>query len=406
MDETRKAAQAKTALTAPTASNAVKGRALPPDCAWDAAAQTLVFSGDWTLEQLASKASRKTLSKAKRLCKQHAGNAGTVMNVQQVAQLDHLGGQWLWQHVVSRLGADWQERVQTSTEQPAQLAMLQRVAQFTATPEPEPGKSVLHPIMVLGDAAFVFVQHARGFVQILGQLVLDVLYIQRYPRKAPWRDISGHIFNMGTTAMPITALVGFLIGIVLTYLMALQLQQFGADTFIVNILGISLTRELGPMLAAILIAGRSGSAITAQIGVMRVNEELDAMQVMGISHGFRLVMPRAIALLVAMPLLSLWTTIAAMTGGILVSQLVLGISASFFLESLPNAVEVVNLWLALAKSAVFGVCIALVGCHFGLRVKPNTQSLGEGTTASVVAAITLVILIDAVFAVAFKAVGV
>lgn len=160
------------------------------------------------------------------------------------------------------------------------------------------------------------------------------------------------------------------------------------------------------MLAAILIAGRSGSAITAQIGVMRVNEELDAMQVMGISHGFRLVMPRAIALLVAMPLLSLWTTIAAMTGGILVSQLVLGISASFFLESLPNAVEVVNLWLALAKSAVFGVCIALVGCHFGLRVKPNTQSLGEGTTASVVAAITLVILIDAVFAVAFKAVGV
>ena len=173
-----------------------------------------------------------------------------------------------------------------------------------------------------------------------------------------------------------------------------------------NILGISLIRELGPMLAAILVAGRSGSAITAQIGVMRVTEELDAMRVMGISHGFRLVLPRALALAVAMPLVSVWTTLAALVGGMLAADLTMGVTAGYFIEALPRAVEESNLYLALGKSTVFGVAIALIGCHWGLWVKPNTQSLGEGTTASVVTAITAVIIIDALFAVAFKSVGI
>ena len=206
-------------------------------------------------------------------------------------------------------------------------------------------------------------------------------------------------------ALPITALVGFLIGVVLAYLMSLQLRQFGAEAFIVNILGISLIRELGPLLGAILVAGRTGSAITAQIGVMRVTEELDAMQVMGIPQGYRLVMPRALALALAMPLISLWTTLAALAGGMLAADMTMGISAAYFLQSLPDAVNVGNLWLAMGKSVVFGVFIALIGCHWGLRVEPNTQSLGQGTTASVVTAITMVIVVDAVFAILFRNVG-
>ena len=206
--------------------------------------------------------------------------------------------------------------------------------------------------------------------------------------------------------MPITALVGFLIGVVLAYLISQQLKQFGADAYIVNILGISLIRELGPVLAAILIAGRSGSAITAQIGVMRVTEELDAMRVMGIPRGFRLVMPRALALAVAMPLISVWTTIAALLGGMLASYVAMDVTPAFFLNALPAAVEVANLTLATTKSVVFGLLIALVGCHYGLRVKPNTESLGQGTTASVVTSITVVILVDALFAVLFKNVGI
>ncbi|KAB2893559.1 MAG: ABC transporter permease, partial [Burkholderiaceae bacterium] len=248
--------------------------------------------------------------------------------------------------------------------------------------------------------------HGLHLVQLIGQLVLDGVRVLRAPRRGPWRDVSGHLYRMGATALPITALVGFLIGVVLAYLMALQLRQFGAESFIVNILGISLIRELGPMLGAILVAGRSGSAITAQIGVMRVTEELDAMRVMGIAHGFRLVLPRALALAIAMPLISVWTTLAALAGGMLAADLTMGITPGYFVQALPRAVAPANLYLAVAKSAVFGVMIALIGCHWGLRVKPNTQSLGEGTTASVVTAITVVIIVDALFAIAFKSVGI
>jgi phospholipid/cholesterol/gamma-HCH transport system permease protein len=248
--------------------------------------------------------------------------------------------------------------------------------------------------------------HLADAVQLIGQLLLDVLRLVRAPRSGPWRDISGNLYRIGATALPITALVGFLIGVVLAYLMAQQLRQFGADAFIVDILGISLIRELGPVLAAILIAGRSGSAITAQIGVMRVTEELDAMQVMGIPQGFRLVLPRAIAMAVAMPLLSVWTTLAALSGGILAADVVLGLTPGYFVTALAKVVLISNLWLAVGKSVVFGLLIALIGCHYGLRIKPNTQSLGEGTTASVVTSITVVLLVDALFAVVFKDVGI
>jgi phospholipid/cholesterol/gamma-HCH transport system permease protein len=249
------------------------------------------------------------------------------------------------------------------------------------------------------------IDHVRDLLRLLGQLLLDTLKLARAPGRAPWRDVSGHLYHIGATALPITALVGFLIGVVLAYLMSLQLRQFGADAFIVNILGISLIRELGPVLAAILIAGRSGSAITAQIGVMRVTEELDAMRVMGIAHGYRLVLPRAIAMALAMPLLTVWTTLAALLGGMLAADLAMGVTPAYFFATLPDAVQTSNLALALSKSVVFGLLIAVIGCHYGLRVQPNTESLGQGTTASVVSSITMVILVDALFAVIFKDIG-
>jgi phospholipid/cholesterol/gamma-HCH transport system permease protein len=160
------------------------------------------------------------------------------------------------------------------------------------------------------------------------------------------------------------------------------------------------------VLAAILIAGRSGSAITAQIGVMRVTEELDAMRVMGIAKGYRLVLPRAMAMAVAMPLLTVWTTLAALLGGMLAADLAMGVTPAYFFATLPRAVEISNLTLAVGKSVVFGLLIAVIGCHYGLRVKPNTESLGQGTTASVVTSITMVILVDALFAVVFKDIGI
>ena len=313
--------------------------------------------------------------------------------------LDHVGAQLLWNH----WGRAWPARLEAL---PGQRAMLERAEQFS-TPPPAPEVwSLGEQFGRLGALVMNGVDHARGLVLLIGQLLLDVLRLVRAPRRGPWRDMSGHLYSMGATAMPITALVGFLIGVVLAYLMSLQLRQFGAESFIVNILGISLIRELGPLLGAILVAGRSGSAITAQIGVMRVTEELDAMSVMGIAQGYRLVMPRALALAVAMPLIAVWTTLAALTGGMLAANVAMDVSPAYFMQALPGAVQFSNLTLALAKSVVFGLLIALVGCHWGLRVEPNTQSLGAGTTASVVTSITVVIIVDALFAIAFKNVGI
>lgn len=240
---------------------------------------------------------------------------------------------------------------------------------------------------------------------LLGQLLLDSVYLLWHPQDIPWAEISITIYDAGVRALGITALVGFLIGIVLSYLSALQLKTFGAEVYIIDILGLSIIRELGPLLAAILVAGRSGSAITAQIGIMRVTEELDALSAMGISHSLRLILPKVTALAIVMPLLSAWTSVMALIGGMFSAQNTLDISYQQFLIKLPDVVPLVNVFIGLGKSAVFGLMIALIACHFGFRIKPNTESLGNETTNSVVAAITVVIMIDALFAILFMGVG-
>lgn len=362
----------------------------------DAEGTWVQLQGRWGAAELGDRTQWHAIQKSLR---QHPAEGPTGWDLRGLQWLDHIGAQVLWEHWAGR----WPERLRVSD---TQRAMLARIEQFGQAPRaPAPPLTLMNRVNQLGLLVLHALEHFKHLVELIGQLVLDVGALLRQPHKAPWRDFSGHLYSMGATALPITALVGFLIGVVLAYLMALQLRQFGAEAFIVNILGLSLIRELGPLLGAILVAGRSGSAITAQIGVMRVTEELDAMQVMGIRHGFRLVMPRALALAVAMPLISLWTTLAALAGGILAADLTMGISAGYFMQALPNAVEVSNLVLAMAKSVVFGVLIALIGCHWGLRVEPNTQSLGQGTTASVVSSITMVIIVDAIFAIAFKDVG-
>ena len=353
-----------------------------------------VLRGEWT-------AARLTAGKTWRGISAALGATGTAAawDLRGLDALDHLGALTLWNH----WGQQWPARLEVDD---GQRALLERVAAYPAVAPARKRLGWAQRVDALGVRVLQSAAQVRDFVTLMGQLLLDFLRLLGRPDKGPWRDFSGNLFSIGAKALPITALVGFLIGVVLAYLMSQVLRQFGAETFIVNILGLALIRELGPLLAAILVAGRSGSAITAQIGVMRVTEELDAMRVLGIPAGFRLVLPRALALSIAMPLISVWTTLASLLGGILAADVTLGISASYFAEAMPRVVLVSNLWLALGKSVVFGISIALIGCHYGLRVKPNTESLGQGTTSSVVMSITSVILIDALFAVLFKNVGI
>lgn len=315
----------------------------------------------------------------------------------KVVALDHIGAQLLW--------TAWgRQRPQRLSLRPEQQEMFVRLEAAGSLAAPQPARNRLSYArwqrMIL-----VGLDHLVGMIGLLGQVTLDAGRFAAAPRRGPWREISANIYRAGFQALGITALVGFLIGIVLSYLSAQQLQAFGADVYLVNILGMAIIRELGPMLAAILVAGRSGSAITAQLGVMRVTEELDAMLVMGLSHGFRLVLPRVLALAIAMPLLVVWTDAMALFGGMAAAAIELGMSPQYFIRALPDAVPLANYWIGLGKGVVFGCLIALVSCHFGLRIRPNTESLGRGTTTSVVTSITVVILADAVFAIVFAGVG-
>ena len=352
----------------------------------------VALSGAWNLRAL-----ERVLPDVEQRLEQHRDATG--WDLCGVTALDHAGALLLWRIWGRRMA----ERVHLKPEQEPLFAHLQMPP---GSGLPRVRRQWSGPLLVLGRAMLSFAVNAYGAVLLLGRVSLDALNLARHPDRIPWREISANLYRTGTQALGITALVGFLVGIVLSYLSAQQLRSFGADIYIVNLLGIAIIRELGPVLAAILIAGRSGSAITAQIGVMRVTEELDALAVMGIPATTRLVLPKMLALAIAMPLLVLWTNAVALAGGMLSAQLQLGISYRHFLMSLPDAVPIANLWLGLGKGIVFGVLIALIACHFGLRIKPNTESLGIGTTNSVVTAITIVIVVDAIFAVMFSDVGI
>jgi phospholipid/cholesterol/gamma-HCH transport system permease protein len=328
-----------------------------------------------------------------------AGERDALWDLRGVEAFDATAAAVLW--------AAWgRRRPEQLLLEPQQELLVSRLAQLPELRVADERRAAASErVAQLGERALGLLDHLRGIVALTGQLVLDLLRLAREPERIPWREISAGVHRAGASALPITAMVGFLIGVVVSYLSAQQLRTFGANVYIVNLLGVSVLRELGPLLAAILVAGRSGSAMTAQIGVMHVTQELDALSALGISPTTRLVLPRVVSLTIALPLLVLWTDLIALWGGMLASGFELGIGLPFFLERLPRVVPAVNLWIGVAKGAVFGALIAIVACHFGLRIRPNTESLGAGTTASVVAATTLVLVADALFAVALSGVG-
>ena len=350
--------------------------------------------GCWQVQSLAAPGVMPVLEAAKQALPEQASLRWDLSGVESI---DHIGAQWFWNR--------WQhQRPSTLMLDERHEELFERLEEVGTLELPKPRGH--RPVLIaIWDWMANAVDHAAGLVTLVGQLMLDLLQLARHPQRGPWKEISANVFRAGFQALGITAIVAVLIGIVLSYLSSQQLHTFGADIYIVNILGMSIVRELGPLLAAILVAGRSGSSITAQIGVMRVTEELDAMLVMGMPHGFRLIMPKVIALAIAMPLLVIWTDIMALIGGMSAAALELKLSPTYFVQSLPDAVPLANFWIGLGKGFVYGIIIALVACHFGLRIKPNTESLGINTTLSVVTAITMVILANAVFAIVFKSVG-
>ena len=357
-----------------------------------AGAVTVRLSGDWTLSRLP-----KPLVALQSTLRGHAMR-GSAWDMSGVSRLDSAGAVVLWQAWERR----WPEFLTASDEQ---RMILERAAAISSRLPTRSPFSPLSWLSRLGRLMLSAGKNALDITALIGQLALDVIYLCAHPRDIPWREFSATLYKSGALALPVTALVGFLIGIVLSYLSSLQLKTFGADVFIVNLIGISVIRELGPVIVAVLVAGRSGSAMTAQIGVMRVTEEIDALATMGISRTLRLVLPKVAALAVAMPLLVVWCSAAGIIGGMVSANLEMELAYGYFVTTLPKVVPVANVWISIGKGVCFGFLIALIACHFGLKVRPNTESLSSRTTSSVVTAITVVIIVDAVFAVLTRHIG-
>jgi len=257
----------------------------------------------------------------------------------------------------------------------------------------------------IGKATMEVLFDIRDFITFLGHLSLIGFNIFKHPKDFRYKEIVYHIHKSGVNALIIIGLTSFLVGMVIAYQGSVQLAKFGADIFIVDTVAISITRELGPMITAIVIAGRSGSAYTAEIGAMKITEEIAAMRTMGFDPYIFLVLPRVIALMIALPLLIFFSDIIGILGGMVASKMQLGISMTQFTDRLYEVLEVKHYILGMIKGPVFAFIIAAIGCFRGFQVSDNTESIGLHTTASVVNSIFLVIAFDALFSVLYTELG-
>lgn len=245
-----------------------------------------------------------------------------------------------------------------------------------------------------------------SFFNFLGNLFATKLHYLKSVKNIRYKEILFEIYESGIRAFPIIALTSFLIGLVVAYQSAYQLKIYGANIFLVDMLGISILRELAPLITAIVIAGRSGSSFTAQIGAMKITQELDAMRTMGFDPYVFLVMPRIIALMIVMPILIFVSDIMGILGGMLVANIDLQITPTLFLDRFTTAVDVKHFFIGIIKGPFFAFLIASIGIYRGLMVKDDTQSIGFNTTKSVVESIFAVIVCDALFSIAFTNLGI
>jgi phospholipid/cholesterol/gamma-HCH transport system permease protein len=269
-----------------------------------------------------------------------------------------------------------------------------------------------HPSLVrllerMGRETVVIGRQAYEFLGFLGRVTIEAFEAITSPRRElPFPALIHQIEETGVTALPIVGLLAFLLGIVLAYQGADQLKRFGAQIYTIDFLGVGFLRELGGLITAIIVAGRSGSAFTAQIGTMRVNEEIDAMQTLGLNVAEVLVLPRVLGLVIALPLLTFFADVVGIIGGLVMCYFDLGVTIPAFMRELQGAITVNTLLVGLIKAPVYAFLIALVGCFEGLRVERNADSVGKLTTRSVVESIFLVIAVDAGFSILFSVLGI
>lgn len=358
---------------------------------------TLTLSGAWTgrgIGEIATHLGAVSVSGQTRLLLDGAGIEG----------LDTAGA-WILQKFLTRLrteGAD----IELRGLHPQFANLFDAVGEHLVHPANVAKQSTaildsrLASVGRLAAAAF---EQSLAMLSFVGEYSIAFAGSLAHPARFRWRPILYNIRSAGFDALPIVGLLSFLLGIVVAYQGADQLRQYGANIFVADLVGLSMLREFAPLMTAIIIAGRSGSAYAAQIGTMVVTEEIDAMRTIGIAPLELLVLPKIIALLIALPLLTVFADVLGVFGGMIMAKAQLGVGYSEFFERFVKAVSVTAYLIGICKAPVFAVIIATVGCFQGFRTKGGADSVGRQTTRSVVQATFLVIVADALFSVAFSA---
>ena len=255
----------------------------------------------------------------------------------------------------------------------------------------------------LGKAGAETAEQSIALLAFVGETASTLLASAMHPARIRWRPILYNVRSAGFDALPIVGLLAFLLGIVIAYQGAAQLRQYGANIFVADLVGVSMLREFAPLITAIIVAGRSGSAYAAQIGTMAVTEEIDAMRTLGIAPLDTLVLPKVVALVIALPLLTVFADALGVFGGMLSARAQLGVGLGEFVERFSKAVSVTTYLVGIGKAPVFAAIIVVIGCFQGFRTKGGADSVGRQTTRSVVQSIFLVIVADALFSVGFSA---
>ena len=374
-----------------------------PACLLQTDAQNLVLTGAWTALHLGEmEASVKAVAVP--------ASAAVQVDAHGLTALDSAGA-WVLHTLLLRLQAGHPSRLAgpagLSDGHSALLATVAahvegRATMATAAPTPTPTPAD-NAVQALGRRSHAAGTQALAVLALLGELAGTVAVTVRHPARWRWRQVLFNIRTAGLDALPIVGLLAFLLGIVVAYQSADQLRQFGANIFIVDVVGLSMLREFAPMMTAIIIAGRSGSAYAAQIGTMAVTEEIDAMRTLGIDPLEVLVLPKLLALVIALPLLTVFADVTGVLGGMLMAYWQLGVGFEEFTARFTKAVSVTSFLVGIGKAPVFAAIIVVIGCFQGLQTRGGADSVGRQTTRAVVQSTFLVIVADALFSIAFSA---
>lgn len=363
----------------------------PAELDRDVNATRLVCRGDWTLRNL----SRLSRSATRRL----PADGSWSVDASGIRRLDTAGALML-QELRSTLGGG--AEINGLSERHAALIDMVEEHRVRDVRSPQRHLGVTAQI---GKATVQVLQETLAFLSFIGSFAMDAAPRLLWPFRLRWKQVVGEVQQAGVNALPILGMLAFLTGVVIAYQGGTPLQQYGANILIVDLLAITMLREMAPLMTAIIVAGRTGSAYAAQIGTMRITEETDALRTLGITPLEILALPKLLALLIAMPLLTMFADVLGIIGGMVVAQTMFDVGFVDFLNRMPEAIHPSSFWVGIIKAPVFAAIIVAVSCHHGFSVQGSTESVGRATTRSVVQSIFLVIVADAAFSVIFNLLG-